>query len=587
MSTRPRPVPSDLPPPPDPRWELEPQGDPTEVSALKRELRLPDPMCRVLATRRLGAPADARDFLRPRLDHLHDPGSLPDAQAAATRIQRAVMDGETIFVHGDYDVDGICATALLTRVLRTAGGRVEPFVPHRTRDGYDLGATGVAKARESGASLLVTVDCGTRALEPVRAATEAGIDVIVTDHHAPGDRLPEALAVVNPHRADASYPNPHLCGTGVAFKLAQLIARTVGLPDPSLADELDMVALATVADLVPLVGENRTLVRHGLKILQAGGRPGVGALLDSTGLRGKEVTAGRVGFVMAPRLNAAGRVGETDVALDLLLTADPTRARSLADSLERDNALRREEDRRTLDEALELLAAQYDPAADLGVVIAGEGWHPGVIGIVASRVVERIHRPTVMVSIDGGRARGSARSIPGFDLLDAVAACAPHLERFGGHRQAAGMDLRAEDVEAFRSAFRQAVTERLGGGDPPRPVVRGDTLLDLEEVSPELVRYLTYMGPFGIRNRRPLFFAPGLRVQGAREVGSGHLKLKLSKGSFSLDAIGFGLMGRLPPGVVEGQVMDAALHLEENHYRGRTSIQARLLDLRPEGTIER
>jgi single-stranded-DNA-specific exonuclease len=562
-----------LPPPPDPRWELGPPGDPEEVSALTRELNLPAPMCRVLAARGLGSPSEARAFLRPLLEHLHPAESLRDGERAALRILRAIAEGETIFVHGDYDVDGVCSTALLTGVFG------------RLRDGYDLGPTGVEAARDAGASLLVTVDCGSRALEAVREATASGMDVIVTDHHVPGDELPEAFAFVNPHRPDATYPNPHLCGTGVAYKLAQLVARGSPGADPVLQDELDLVALATVADLVPLEGENRTLVRFGLKVVAEGRRPGLAALLTSTGLRGKEISAGRVGFVLGPRLNAAGRVGETRMALDLLLTQDPAQARVLAEALEQNNATRQEEDRRTLDEALEQLARDYDPDSDFGVVIAGEGWHPGVIGIVASRVVERIHRPSVLVSVDGDMARGSARSIPGFHLLEAVTACAPHLQRFGGHRQAAGMDLRTDEIQAFREAFRREARARLSHGDQLRPVIRGDILLDVDEISPELVRYLTYMGPFGIRNRRPVFFAREVMVEGAREVGSGHLKVRLGRGRRAIDGIGFGLARRLAPDRIDGRTMDAAFHLEENTFRGRTSIQARLLDLREAGEI--
>lgn len=585
VSGGPRLATDQLPPPPDPRWELGPQGDPAEVSALTRELNLPTPMCRVLAARGLGSPGDARAFLRPRLEHLHPPESLQDGERAAGRVLAAIGAGETIFIHGDYDVDGVCSTALLTRVLRRLGGRVVPFVPHRMRDGYDLGPTGVEEARKSGATLLVTVDCGSRAVEAVRAAGESGMDVIVTDHHMPGEEIPEAFAFVNPHRSDATYPNAHLCGTGVAYKLAQLVVRDSPETDPALLEELDLVALATVADLVPLEGENRTLVRYGLKVLAEGGRPGLKALLAATGLWGKEVSAGRVGFVLGPRLNAAGRVGETRMALDLLLTEDPDEARGLAEALERDNGIRQEEDRRTLEEALEHLAGAYDPETDLGVVVAGEGWHPGVIGIVASRIVERIHRPSVVVSVDGAMARGSARSIPGFDLLEGVTACAPHLQRFGGHRQAAGMDLRTEDIQKFREAFRREARARLSHDDQLRPVIRGDILLDVEEISPELVRYLTYMGPFGIRNRRPVFFARAVSVGDAREVGSGHLKVRLGRGRRSIDGIGFGLVRRLDPARIAGRTMDAAFHLEENTFRGRTSIQARLLDLRDVGEI--
>lgn len=571
-----------LPPAPAPRWELSSPPDPAAVEALVESLRLPRPLCRVLVVRGHGEVEAARDHLRPRVDHLHPPGALADAPAAADRIVSALRAGETILVHGDYDVDGVAATALLTRWLRHLGGRVVPFVPHRLRDGYDLGEGGLRQAREVGATLLVTVDSGIVAHAAVARAVAAGIDVIVTDHHTPGPTLPPALAVVNPNRADCTYPTGGLCGAGVVFKLCQLLAERLGRPLEELLPLLDLVALATVADLVPLSGENRILVRYGLRALRDTTNPGLRALLAVASVSG-EIEAGQVGFRVAPRINAAGRMGDSADALELLLTDDPAAAQGVAGELDRLNRQRQEEEGHTLEAALAQLSGGFVPERDHGVVLAGEGWHPGVIGIVASRVVERIHRPVVMVALEGDRGRGSARSIPGFHLYEAVAACSEHLDRFGGHRQAAGMDVRPGALGAFREAFAREASRRLSGGDL-RPVLRLDAPLSLAEVDAELVRYLPYLGPFGIGNPRPAFVARGVELVGAPQVLKGeHLKVRMRQDGALLEGIGFRMAGRVPAAVLEGAAVDVAFQVEEDEWRGVRRIRARLLDLRPAG----
>jgi single-stranded-DNA-specific exonuclease len=576
-------LPPGLPPPPPPRWEVAEAPSVSVVDGLAAELRLPPALCRLLAVRGMVDPEAARVFLRPLLEHLHPPALLKDAEAAADRILEAVEAGETVLVHGDYDVDGICASALLTGVIRQCGGAAVPFVPHRLRDGYDLGPSGLEAARAAGARLLVTVDCGILAHEAVEQALGLGLDVVITDHHTVGETLPAAHAVVNPNRPDDDSPTPHLCGAGVAFKVAQLLAEKAGLDDPLLLSELDLVALATIADLVPLEGENRTLVRYGLRVLAQTQRPGLQALMDVAGVDPGKLTAGRVGFVLAPRINAAGRMGETDSALELLMTTDKARATALARRLDEENRRRQEEDQRTLQEALEELAESFDPGRDFGVVLAREGWHPGVIGIVASRVVEHVHRPTVLVAIDGERGRGSARSIPGFHLYEALSECSDHMLRFGGHRQAAGMDLSIEALSRFRESFADAARRRLADGSLLTPVLKVDLELDPDEISPDLVRFLQYAGPFGMGNRRPVFVSRSMTPEGAREVGAGHLKLRLRSASGLLDAIGFGLVKRFSPASLHGRTVDAVYQLEENHFRGRSTIQARLLDLRFSG----
>ncbi len=577
------PSPSNLPPAPEPRWSVAPEPDPDVVESLRRELSLPRALCAVLAVRGYSDGEAAKRFLRPHLPGLADPAVVPGMEEAADRILAAVRDDETILVHGDYDVDGIAGAALLTRWLRRLGGSVAPFVPHRLRDGYDFGPAGVEAARAADADLVVTVDCGIRAHDAVRWAREAGIDVVVTDHHQPGATLPEARAVVAAGRVDGVPGAESLSGTGVAYALCRRLAAEAGVDEGELHPHLDLVALATVADLVPLTGDNRTLTRYGLKALVRTTKPGLRALLEQVGLGEGEVDAGKVGWVLGPRINAAGRVGEARAALRLLLTEDRAEATELAERLEERNRERKDEDRRIRAEALALLGESYDPAEDYGVVLASEGWHPGVIGIVASRVVDRIHRPVVMVALDGEKGRGSARSISGFHLADALEACAGHLERFGGHEKAAGMDLTREALPDFREAFRAEARRRLEGRSL-RPTLEVDLELSLAEADDELHRFLRYVGPFGIGNPRPVFAARGVEAAAPREVGTGHLKLTLVQDDRRLEAIGFGLAERIRPGELGGGLLDAAFQLRENVYRGRRTLQARLLDLRPAGT---
>lgn len=568
---------------PEPLWRDPARPEPAVVDALAAGLRLPVPFCSVLAARGITDVEDAKRFLRPRLDQLHDPSTLADGVRAAQRIVRAIEVGERILVHGDYDVDGICATALYTRWLRALGAAVVPFTPHRLRDGYDFSDAGLLAARGAMAQLIVTADCGTLAHDTIRKARACGIDVIVTDHHTAGAELPEALAVVNPRRPDCPYPEKGLCGTGIAYKVCELVGAALGASPGALQEYLDLVALATIADLVPLVGENRVLVAFGLRRLAESTIPGVRALLAVSDVPPAEVNAGKVGFVLAPRINAAGRIGDSADALRLLLTDDGAEARTLAEALDRTNRARQEEDTRTLEEALDQLEEVYDPDTDVGVVLAAEGWHPGLIGIVASRVVERIHRPVVMIALDGEGGRGSARSIPGLHLFEALNECAAHLRRFGGHRQAAGMDLARAALPAFREAFDAAARARLSPDDL-RPALRPDLELDLAAVDADLAHWLSYLGPHGVGNPGPLFLARGVSLDRPKVVGADHLKVGLARGGRRLDAIGFGFAQRHPPETLSGGPHDVLFRLELNEWQGVSRPQAKLVDLRPAGT---
>lgn len=553
---------------------------PEVVRALQAELSLPEVLCALLVRRDLADPDRAKAFLRPLLSELDAAPPLADLGRATERILHAVEGGETILVHGDYDVDGIAGATLLTRWIRRIGGSAIPFVPHRVRDGYDLGDAGIAAAREAGAGLIVTVDSGIRAHQAVEDAMTAGLEVIVTDHHTPAETLPPAFAVVNPNRADCEYPNKGLCGAGVAYRLCESLARERGIDSEELYASLDLVALATIADVVPLNQENRTLVRYGLKALAQTKLPGLRALMSRAGLDDGPLEAGQVAFRLAPRINAAGRMIEAMTALELLMSDDPSHTPALADQLEDANDRRREEEARTLAEALDRLEGSFDPANDFGVVLEGEGWHPGVIGIVASRIVERIHRPTVLVALADGRGRGSARSIPGFDLLAAVQACRQHLGRFGGHRAAAGMDIAEDRIVDFRSAFNSEVREQLGG-EHPRPVLRPQLEIPLKAATERLVQLLSYLGPFGVGNPAPVFLARGVDLTvPPREAGKGHLKLQVAQSGHAVEAIGFGLVDRVPPDSLGTGPVDLVFKLKLSNFRGRRQVEAHLLDVR-------
>jgi single-stranded-DNA-specific exonuclease len=414
----------------------------------------------------------------------------------------------------------------------------------------------------------------------VATAREGGIDVVVTDHHRPPPRLPDALAVVDPAREDATYPFRGLSGSGVAFKLLQALWGALGRPPSSLNRHLDLVAVGTVADVVPLTGENRILVRAGLRALERSAKPGLRALLARGGLEG-ELTSGHVGWVLGPRLNSAGRVGEADDALRLLLTDDRGEAERLSETLERHNRDRRTEDRRVQDEAEGRLEDVFDPARDRGVVLWGEDWHPGVVGIAASRIVDRVHRPAVLVTFHGEPGRGSARSVPGFHLHEALSECSDLLERFGGHRMAAGLEIRRENLDAFARRFGEVAGRELSEADL-EPELRLDLDLPLGRADRELHRLLRHLAPFGAGNPRPVLRSRGVGLRDADAVGSEgrHLKGVLVGDGGELSAIGFGLGERV--GEVRGRGRwDVAYELVEDTYRGRSRLQARIRDLRP------
>ncbi|HEU5185171.1 MAG TPA: single-stranded-DNA-specific exonuclease RecJ [Gemmatimonadaceae bacterium] len=553
--------------------------DPAAIAALAAELHLPPIVCELLCRRGYLDADPAKRYLRPRLDQLHDPEQLLGLPVAVERLAQAIANGEVILVHGDYDVDGICSTTILVRTIRAHGGRVVPFIPRRLEDGYDLTMAGVRAAIAENAKVIVTCDCGTSAVDPIAAACAAGIDVIVSDHHLPGGPLPDCLAVINPKQQGCQYPDKDLAAAGIAFKIALALTKRLGGDQNVVLSMLDLVAMATIADVAPLRGENRIFARYGLRLMQNSPTLGLRALIRAAGLAGKPLTAGRVGFTLAPRLNAAGRLGHALRGVQLLTTEDEHEANVIARELEELNQQRQAVDRATLADARKKLE-QTDLDARWGLVLAQEGWHPGVIGIVASRIVEETWRPVVMISLEGNEGKGSGRSIPAFDLHAGLSECRDLFVRFGGHRTAAGLTIDRSRLEEFEQRFDAVAHERLSMDDLV-PEVKVDVVVPLSALNGDLETLLRHFEPHGVGNATPVFAITGAKLATApRIVGQGHLKLWLSHEDARIDAIGWG-MGSLIPELENSALLDVAFRLERDEWNGQPRLQAKLADIRP------
>ena len=560
------------------RWILPRPPDEHAVRALSEALSLPEIVTRLLLIRGFVTADDAKLFLRPKLDRLHDPSRFLSMDKAVERLARAIRDQELVFVHGDYDVDGICSTTILTRTIRQLGSKAMPFIPRRIEDGYDLGDAGVDAAMAAGATVVVTCDCGTGAVSPIARLCKAGVDVIVTDHHLPSGELPDCLAVLNPKRSGCGYPDKDLAAVGVAFKLALALARQLGANENFIWAMLDLVALATVADVAPLRGENRVFVRYGLKMLGDTRNIGMRALLRASGLEGRQLTAGRIGFILGPRLNAAGRMGHAIRGVELLLTEDEHEANVIARELEELNLRRQEIDHATLEQARERVLAM-DLDEQFSIVLADDTWHPGVIGIVASRLVEEFGRPTVLIALSGEQGKGSGRSIPKFDLHGALGRAKEHLLRYGGHRAAAGVTISRDKVAEFAASFNEIAKSVLTPADLV-PEIRVDLEVDINGLDGRIESLFRHFEPFGIGNPTPVLLARNVTIaRPPRVVGKDGLKLVLDTGTGSLDAIGWGLAERAAE-FQPGTKVDIAFRLERDEYRGESYLQARIADVR-------
>jgi single-stranded-DNA-specific exonuclease len=570
---------------PDTRWLL-PELETQTARDLASALRIGPLLARVLIRRGLSDPAAARRFLQPRLEDLHDPFAMRDMAAAAERLCRAVRGGERILIYGDYDVDGTTSVVLLIKAIELAGGVASYHVPHRLKEGYGMRPEVVEAAAARGVTLIISVDTGIRATEVVRRAGELAIDVIVTDHHLPEAGLPPAVAVLNPNRPDCSYPEKNLCGAAVAFKLAQAFLSVLGWPPARVAriseSFLKMVAIATVADVVPLTGENRILVKHGLEGLRDVRNPGLRALLDVAGFTGDRVpTSRQVAFQIAPRLNAAGRMDTAEAVIELFLTADPARARTLARQLHDQNAERQQVEA----EIVEVCERMEVDASSAALVYFAEDWHRGVLGIVASRLVERLHRPVFVLSrnSEDDTAQGSGRSIPAFHLLEALEAMPDLFLKFGGHSHAAGVTLEPSRVEEFRERFNAFASARLTPGDLLRPVDI-DAVVELRELDERSVSEVFALAPFGHSNPPPLFAALNAETSGPPALwNERHLRLMARSNGRTLTLKAWNFVARAAE-FAPGTRIDIAFALEEDPVslaRGYPGWCAVLRDARP------
>lgn len=555
------------------------------VFATANRTGLPIPIARALALRGHHQPDEIEAFLDPRLGDLSDPFLLPDMQKAVSRLWKALDAGETITVFGDYDVDGVTSTALLTRILAGLGGAARPFIPDRLDEGYGLSQEALDRClEEHGSTLVVTVDCGSNAVESIAHAQAGGVDVIVTDHHEPVGQTAAAFALVNP-KLGGFQPLENLSGVGIAFKLAHALIKSgrehgnAAAEQLDLRDYLDLAALGTVADIVPLTGENRIIVRHGLVRLGMTRWEGLRALKAVAGLRGEADTY-HLGFQLGPRINAAGRIGQPMQALRLLTTDDPAEAREIADLLDRTNQERRKLERDMADQAFAEIDAYFDPEKNFGLVVAREGWHPGVVGIVASRVARHYNRPAIVMGIDeAGQARGSCRSIEAFDLLEGLRGCEGLLEKHGGHKMAAGVQLPAASLDAFKSAFNMVAATALERVDLS-PSLAIDSEVSGSELDWDFFRKLRQLAPFGQGNPEPVWALLGAELAGPpRVAGQKHLKLSFVSQGRKFEAIAFNYpLDRLPEGS-----LDLAFTLKENSWRGNTSLQLQIRGMRRHG----
>src|SRR6476620_4839063 len=557
--------------------------DDDQAAALAAALGVHPTIARLLSLRGLADADRASRFLNPSLEHLHDPFLLADMERAVLRIERALAQHERIAIHGDYDVDGITSTVILRRALELLGGDVVHFIPERLRDGYGLQRAAIERLHAERVALIVSVDCGIRSMDAAARARELGVDLVVTDHHEPDGTLPPALAVINPKRPDCTYPDKHLAGVGVALKLVQALCQRAD-KTKWLPAFVKIAAIGTLADVVPLVGENRVIAKLGLQSLSTGRHTvGLRALLEASGLNGKTIDSYQVGFILAPRVNAAGRMSTPDIATRLLLATDEgslDEARSLAQQLNDENLRRQTEEAHLVAQAKK--AIETDPAigAHNVLVVGGAGGHRGVIGIAASKLVDTYHKPAIVLSVDGDVAHGSCRSIPAFDMLDALERCADLFLRFGGHRQAAGLTMEAARVGEFRARINAHADEVLEP-DQLRPRLRIDGALNLRHITQDLVSGLDALAPFGLANPRPVFHAmPVEIVDGPRPLKDKHLKMTFRQDGRSFRAIAWRAAERAAFLTENRGVVNLAFSLEQKQFQGETYLELSVADFK-------
>ncbi|RKS00879.1 single-stranded-DNA-specific exonuclease RecJ [Flavobacterium sp. 102] len=575
------------------RWTLKPKPSSEKVKALATELKVDELIAMLLVQRGIETYEAARQFFRPSLADLHDPYLMKDMDKAVTRIETAIANGENILVFGDYDVDGTTAVSLMSSYLKSYYPNVATYIPDRYDEGYGISYKGIDYADDNGCSLIIALDCGIKSIEHVAYAKEKNIDFIICDHHRPGEFLPDAVAVLDPKREDCHYPYDELCGCGVGFKLVQALAQNRKQTIEDLLPYLDLVATAIAADIVPMTGENRTLAKFGLEVINANPRPGIKALVQNVKTRSngerseakKVLTITDVVFIIAPRINAAGRIKHGNEAVALLTEYDLDQAEIFASEIEQHNSDRKDLDKQITIEALDQIEINQE-TEKFTTVVYNKNWHKGVIGIVASRLTETYYRPTVVFTKSGDKLAASARSVKDFDIYNALEACAQHLEQFGGHMYAAGMTLKEENYAAFKEAFETVVEETIHP-DLLTPEISVDAEINLADINERLIRILNQFEPFGPQNMTPVFMSKGLIDSGyAKGIGAdeNHLKLFVKQSrsfgsSQGFGAIGFGLGKKLD--LVKNQnPFEAVYCIDENEFNGNVAVQLRLKDLR-------
>ncbi len=569
------------------KWEHQICDEP-RVEALASAVGIDPVVARLLCLRGLGDPAEAERFLHPSLDHLHDPFRLTDLPRAVERLERAIAAGERIAIHGDYDVDGITSTVILRRALELLGGQVVHFIPERLRDGYGLQPAAIERLHADGVHVIVSVDCGIRGMEAADTARALGVDLVITDHHEPDGQLPSAFAIVNPKRADCSYPDKNLAGVGVALKLVQALCARAG-KDRWLPAFVKVAAIGTLADVVPLVGENRVIARLGLDGLSSGRHTvGLQSLLECAGLAGKRIDSYHVSFMLAPRVNAAGRMSTPDIAARLLLASDAAlgeEARTLAEQLNVENTRRQLEEAEIVVQAKTVIESDPAVGAHSVLVVGGEGWHRGVIGIVASKIVDTFSRPAIVLSLEAGLAHGSCRSIPAFDMLAALEHCHDLFLRFGGHRQAAGLTMEAARVAEFRARINAYADARLEPEDL-MPKLRIDAALGLRAINPDVVEGLLALEPFGLGNPRPVFHTDPVEIiDGPRVLKDRHLRMTFRQDGRVFRGVAWRAAERA--GFLDEHRAGLALafSLDRDEYQGETYVQLSMADAKPAGHL--
>lgn len=554
------------------------------VHTLQEELNIPRSIAKLLVNREIVTFDQAKTFFRPGLEHLHDPFLMQDMEDAACRICSAIRNCEKVVVYGDYDVDGTTATSIVYTFLESFGLDVHYYIPHRFKEGYGINPDGIQYALDQNADLIVSVDCGITAIEEAAYAKEKGLDLIICDHHNCGSEIPDAVAVLDPKRPDCNYPFDGLSGAGVGFKLIQGAIKKLGLSDTLAYKYLDLVAISIASDIVPIVDENRVLMREGLRMINSNPRVGIKQLLKKINVPIGSVTTSSIVFSIGPRINAAGRMGDASTAVDLMISKDDTTAARFAKKLESVNKKRRTTDTKTTEEAMEMLASDFNINEISSMVLHDPQWHLGVIGIVASRLVDAYYRPAIMLSTVEGKVKGSARSVKGFNIYEALKECDDLLEQFGGHEFAAGLTMDEENLDEFRRRLDKIAFNNLSDKDF-KPELQIDEFIELGNVDTKFWKLLSQFEPFGPGNRRPVFVSEDISIEGVPSiVGNGHLKMKLRQGNSAVfEAIGFNMHEYLPVLRKEkDRKINIAYVLEENHWNGKRSLQIRLKDIHTE-----